>query len=266
MILTPVPAHLMDAQCAANLRAHVPAAIAAGKQERNAAIVSAVQSGLRGSEVAARFGISRERVRQVYTRATGGGLPEMGTLCDSCGERYYGPPKDHFRTRAHRAVVASRAADRASLTVDRWWGALSVGDCWEPRATTANGYGLSPDRVEQYAHRYVWKTLIGPIPDGREMDHLCRNRACCNPDHLEPVIHAENIHRSPIHIMSRISARRNARRIPRPFCRRGHPMSGDNLRVLSSGGRVCKACDRRRHAERREQMRTLPPHREEQAA
>lgn len=252
MILTPAPAHLMDERCLTNNRAHVATMATFAKVDRNAEVIALVDSGLRGQDVATRLGISRERVRQIYTRATGHGLPSPGTWCGSCRARCAGSIVEHRATPSHQALNEARNEARKARTLDRWWASLSVGDCWEPRSIASNGYGTSPVGTCRTAHRYVWETLVGPIPAGMELDHLCRNRACCNPDHLEPVTHAENIHRSPIHIMSRISTRRATRKPPRDHCGRGHAMSGDNLRLLPAGGRVCKTCDRRRHAEKRE--------------
>lgn len=59
-----------------------------------------------------------------------------------------------------------------------------------------NGYGaLCIDNVLEYAHRWSYRTHRGPIPEGMELDHLCRNRACVNPDHIEPVERAMNVRR-----------------------------------------------------------------------
>ena len=84
------------------------------------------------------------------------------------------------------------------------------------------------------AHRVAYELLVGPIPEGLELDHLCRVRACLNPTHLEPVTHRENVLRgtSPV-----------ARLARQTHCIHGHPLSGANLYLRpDTGARQCKAC------------------------
>ena len=86
---------------------------------------------------------------------------------------------------------------------DRFWPKVEfTGFCWNWTAgTSAKGYGCfrlgGHDGKRTSAHRVAYELLVGPIPDGLELDHLCRNRRCVNPDHLEPVTGDENKRRSP---------------------------------------------------------------------
>lgn len=105
-----------------------------------------------------------------------------------------------------------------------------------------NGYGqISVQGKRHYVHRLVYKLLVGPIPDGHVIDHVkergCKSRACCNVDHLEPVLPLVNTMRGD---------GPTARNAAKTHCPNGHPLEGDNLRRERDGGRRCRICARAR--------------------
>lgn len=107
-------------------------------------------------------------------------------------------------------------------------------------------------RRNKQAHRVAYELTIGPIPDGLTLDHLCRNRPCVNPYHMEPVTHAVNI------LRGQGAAALNAEKT---HCKRGHPFSGDNLHIAPDGSRCCRECSRekqRRQTRARGKVRWTP--------
>src|SRR5688572_13326968 len=94
--------------------------------------------------------------------------------------------------------------------------------CWQWTGSfMPNGYGrLIVKRHTVLAHRFAYELLVGPIPAGLQIDHLCRNRACVNPAHLEPVTIKQNLLRSPI-----TNAARNA---AKTRCLHGHEFTAAN--------------------------------------
>lgn len=105
-----------------------------------------------------------------------------------------------------------------------------AGECWVWLSTTSpSGYGVFQAFGRQHrAHRFVYEMLVGPIPDDLTIDHLCCNKLCVNPDHLEPVTNAENI-------------RRAGERVT--HCRQGHEYTPENTyRHPQRGTRSCRTC------------------------
>lgn len=119
--------------------------------------------------------------------------------------------------------------------LDRFWNKVDKsGSCWEWTACIRpDGYGVfGLNKVVVYAHRVAYELTRGPIPSGLEIDHLCRNRSCVNPDHLEVVNHKENMARG-IHAT-------------KTHCKNGHKFTLENTYTRPSrpGTRECKVCKR----------------------
>lgn len=104
--------------------------------------------------------------------------------------------------------------------------------CWEsgfvpkPDGYVSIGDSRSGRKVTYLAHRVMYEHFTGPIPEGLEIDHLCRVRHCMNPGHMEAVTHLENLRR----------------RLPKTRCPADHPYEGNNLYVRPDGARICRTC------------------------
>ena len=111
-----------------------------------------------------------------------------------------------------------------------------LGPCWLWQAQTRKGYGQfwDGDRMMP-AHRYAYEFCVGPIPEGLTIDHLCRNRPCVLPNHLEPVTNRVNVLRG---------VGPTAMRARQTHCDWGHAFTGENTYLRPSGGRRCRSCQR----------------------
>lgn len=118
--------------------------------------------------------------------------------------------------------------------------------CWESCLSTAKGYPRlavtqTNRRKREMAYRFAYEFYKGPIPAGYDVDHLCRNIKCWNPDHLDAVTHRENVLRGvgP----SAINAAKTR-------CKNDHEFTPENTRLTPRGKRDCRECDRMRDRER----------------
>jgi len=137
-------------------------------------------------------------------------------------------------------------ADRIDASGDCWlWTGTQTGSGAKSRC----GYGVinigGRAGRQVSIHRLVWETLVGPIADGLEIDHLCRAHNCVNPDHLEPVTHAENVRRG-------FGQGNGWQHLT--HCKHGHEFTEDNTRIrISDNARICRTC--RKLAMRRSRAR-----------
>lgn len=127
-------------------------------------------------------------------------------------------------------------------------------DCWRcSLGLVRSGYSaLRIGGVHHMSHRVIYEYLVGPIPDGLELDHLCRVRNCVYPQHLEPVTELENFLRGEA---------RGAIALRTGLCIRGHSLDGDAYVLKNSDGstkrRQCRVCARESLRRRRAYLRGI---------
>jgi hypothetical protein len=138
-----------------------------------------------------------------------------------------------------------RPAHKRSPAIDRFWAKVELeGSCWAWKGhVMPTGYGqFGDDKKLYYAHRWSYQHFIGPIPGGLHLDHLCRNRRCVKPYHLEPVTQAENNQRSW------------DSRQPRRFCVHGH----DTFEAGRDPKGYCRECSRQKSRQMRAAKKETP--------
>ena len=128
-----------------------------------------------------------------------------------------------------------RPVNGAQRWESRFWAKVNKTEtCWLWTAsTTTAGYGQFHYEARRMvmAHRMAYELIVGPIPDGLELDHLCRIRRCVNPAHLEAVTRKENVRRGLCGAMVTV-------------CPRGHEYTTENTRLDTKGWRRCRTCHR----------------------
>jgi hypothetical protein len=130
---------------------------------------------------------------------------------------------------------------------ERWLDGLLLtlpGGCWSHKKKTygAGYHFMQIDKRPYLAHRIMYQWLVGPIPDGLVIDHLCRNRWCVTPAHMEPVTTRENVLRGEGH------AAVNA---AKTHCIHGHEFTPENTYRWKGSRRTCRECSRIRVRNRR---------------
>lgn len=173
-----------------------------------------------------------------------------GTCCAAgCTKPARGGRSECFMHAKRRSKYGSHDLPYELTPAGRFFAKVDkTGDCWLwTGCLTHGGYGqLTSENRKWSAHRFAYSLLVGPIPEGLDLDHLCRVRNCVNPAHLEPVTRAENLHRG-FGTGFQVNASKT-------HCAQGHPYDEANT-IYSKRGRICRTCRNRWRRERRARKR-----------
>lgn len=139
------------------------------------------------------------------------------------------------RWREHGDPLHGGPIVRSLPPLERFLARLDVGDCWLwTGSLDRDGYGrFHADGRGHLAHRWIYQELVRHLAEDETLDHLCRVRHCCNPDHLDPVDAATNTLRG--YGPSAVNARKTV-------CKRGHGLTPENVYEFPDGRRACREC------------------------
>ena len=182
---------------------------------------------------------TREGLAMQATRCSIPGCSKPAKKLGWCSMHYERQYKHGTFDAPHRPTLEERFMSHVQV---------DAAGCWRWQGWTATGgYAYFKQKIDgrwksRRAHRVSYELFVGPIPDGLAIHHECEVRDCVNPDHLRATTWRENT------LLNTSPAAENARR---DTCRRGHPLSGDNVQIIkaSSGERRrCKSCARARRS------------------
>ncbi len=173
-------------------------------------------------------------------------MPDVSCAVPECDRPQYckGLCDPHYRRKTRTGRVGGPIGKRINGSPERrFWPKVNkdgpipdrcpeLGPCWIFTAKAHNAKGYYQFRVGdrmKAAHRVSWELVVGPIPDGLQLDHLCMVKSCVNPAHLEPVT-------------NQVNAKRAGFLKWRATCIEGHAMDADNVRITETGIRVCRTC------------------------
>lgn len=185
-------------------------------------------------------------------------MPDATCSIDGCDRTQVARGFCHPHWRRWRKTATPDEMRKPTL-IERFWrhvdkaGPLPkwapfLGPCWLWTGSTKEaGYGqFNAEKRNVRAHRFAYELVVGPIPAGLELDHLCMVTGCVNPAHLEAVTKAENLRRAGG--WAGVNARKTK-------CDNGHPFDEDNTYVDGKGRRSCRACHRANESRRQRQHR-----------